>query len=143
MTKADACTAAVPEKLPFHPSKIHPDPLTTSVSQYRPTNIDGVRATPQRVTRTSMRRPVDVKSFCDWVSSCLKFSFARILGGPGLARRRSRPRSEFTGALTGAAASHSWSIRAKENTRMLLSRHVFTTLEPGLGCRPPFHPYSS
>ena len=78
-----------------------------------------------------MRRPVEVKSFYGWVSSYLMFFFAQIFcsirGGLG---RRSRPSAaSSSGALRGAAASHSWVIRAKKNTRMLLSRAVFTTLD--------------
>jgi hypothetical protein len=43
-----------------------------------------------------MRRPVGVNSYCEWVSSYLMFSFARILGDFWLARRASRPSaSEF------------------------------------------------
>jgi hypothetical protein len=80
-----------------------------------------------------------------WLSKFISDVFLRSdISAFRLARRRSRPSAaSSSGALTGAAASHSWVIRAKENTRMLLSRPVFTNFEPGLNCRPPFHPHSS
>jgi hypothetical protein len=50
----------------------------------------------------SMRRPVDVKRDCGWVSSYLMFFFARISGNVWLARRPSRPSaSEFIWSLDG------------------------------------------
>lgn len=90
-----------------------------------------------------MRRPVDVKGYLllsQFVSDVfLRPDIRRFEAGEAAVKAE---RSEFIWSLDGRPASHSWVIRAKENTRMLLSRPVFTTLEPGLSCRPPFHPHS-
>jgi hypothetical protein len=49
-----------------------------------------------------MRRPVDVKSYCGWVSSYLIFFFARISGDLWLASVAVKAeRSEFIWSLDG------------------------------------------
>jgi hypothetical protein len=88
-----------------------------------------------------MRRPVDVKSYCGWVSSYPMFSSARISGDLWLARRPSRPSAaSSSGALTAAGARHSSALRAKENMGILLSRSVSHHCHVELRLSSHFHP---